>query len=209
MTKVRIAVADDEPDMREYFQKILPRLGFEVVAVAENGRELVELCRTHHPDVVITDIKMPQLDGIEAAKAICENEPIPVVLVSAHHQPELIERAGADHAMAYLVKPVKQADLEPAIAIARSRFAELMRLQQETADLRQALADRIILEQAKRAIMKKAGVGEQAAFARLHSISRRENQKLVAVAEAILLANDAFQPASPKDSNLADGHSEA
>src|SRR5271166_263896 len=107
---LRIAVADDEPDMRDYFGKILPRLGHRVVVLAANGRELVEQCRVAHPDLVITDIKMPDIDGIDAAVGIYKDCPVPVILVSAYHNPELIERAEADHILGYLVKPIKQAD---------------------------------------------------------------------------------------------------
>ena len=90
---LRIAVADDEPDMRAYFQKCLPRLGHQVVVVAENGRELVERALTTHPDLVITDIKMPDMDGIDAATQLYQQRPVPVILVSAFHDADLIERA--------------------------------------------------------------------------------------------------------------------
>ena len=103
-------------------------LGHQVVAVAKDGRELVEQCRTAHPDLVITDIKMPDMDGIDAATQIYRNGPIPVILVSAYHDPEFIRRAEADHILAYLVKPIKQADLEPAIAIAMRRFEQFQAL---------------------------------------------------------------------------------
>src|ERR1700730_13572629 len=94
---LRIAVADDEPRMRDYFQKILPGLGHEVVSVAKTGRELVEQCRTSRPDLIITDINMPELDGIDAAIEIYQWAAIPVLLVSAYHDAELIKRAEADH----------------------------------------------------------------------------------------------------------------
>ena len=90
---LRIAIADDEPDMRDYFQDVLPRLGHMVIAVAQNGRELVEQCRKTQPDLVITDIKMPELDGIDAAIKIYQDRPIPVILVSAYHDAALIERS--------------------------------------------------------------------------------------------------------------------
>src|SRR5205807_4434541 len=99
---LRIVVADDEPDMRDYFKKILPRLGHQVVAAAETGRELVEQCRALRPDLVITDVKMPDLDGIDAAGEIFRAEPVAVIIVSAYHDPELLERASADHVLAYL-----------------------------------------------------------------------------------------------------------
>ena len=99
--RLRIAVADDEPDMRDYFARILPRLGHEVVAVAASGAELVELYRKTRPDLVITDIKMPDLDGIAAAEQLYRERPVPVILVSAYHDAGLIARAEADHILGY------------------------------------------------------------------------------------------------------------
>lgn len=127
---LRIAVADDEPDMRDYFRRVLARLGHHVVGAASNGHELIELCRAERPDLVITDIKMPELDGIEAAVQLYQEHPMAVLLVSAHHNGALIERAVADHVLGYLVKPVRQADLGPAIALAWTRFEERERLRQ-------------------------------------------------------------------------------
>jgi AmiR/NasT family two-component response regulator len=120
---LRIAVADDEPDMRDYFSRILPRLGHRVVAVAKDGADLVEQCRAAAPDLVISDIKMPELDGIEAAARLCKERPTPVILVSAYHDQARIDRA--DHVMAYLVKPIKVSDLPPVIALAMRRFEQL------------------------------------------------------------------------------------
>jgi response regulator NasT len=134
----RVAVADDEPDMREYLAAILPRLGHRVVAVAEDGKQLVELCRRERPDLVISDIKMPDMDGIAAANQIYQEHPLPVILVSAYCPTELVEPVEADHVMAYLVKPIKQADLGPAIAIAMKRFAQCQSSRKEAADPRQA-----------------------------------------------------------------------
>jgi CheY-like chemotaxis protein len=114
---LRIAVADDEPDMREYFQKCLTRLGHEVVVVAGNGRELVQRCRELRPNLVITDIKMPDMNGIEAAGKIYQDNPIPIILVSAYRDAALIDRAEANHILGYLMKPIKQADLESMIAL--------------------------------------------------------------------------------------------
>jgi response regulator NasT len=130
---LRIAVADDEPDMRDYFQRILPRLGHKVVAVARDGRELVALCRSTGPDLVITDIKMPELDGINAAMQIQRAKATPIILVSAYHDPELIARAAADHVMGYLVKPIKASDLGPAIALALCRFEQMEALRRAAA----------------------------------------------------------------------------
>ena len=191
---LRIAVADDELDMREYFQTILTRLGHEVVAVAGNGRELLERCLESRPELVITDIKMPDMDGIEAARQIYRSGAVPVILVSAYHEEALIQRAEADHVMAYLVKPIKQADLEPAIAIAMRRFEQFQALHQEASDLKQALEDRKMIERAKGLLMKKASLDENEAFRRLQRLASDRNKKLVEVAQMIVMAEEAFLP---------------
>jgi response regulator NasT len=191
---LRIAVADDEPDMRDYFRKILPRLGHQVVSAAETGRELLEQCRQTRPDLVITDIKMPDMDGIDAAVSIYQETPVPVILVSAYHDPELIARAEADHILGYLVKPIKQSDLEPTIALAMRRFEQFEALRKEAASLRQALEDRKVIERAKGLLMKKVGLDEQEAFRRLQKLAMDGNRKMVEVAQMVLAAEEAFQP---------------
>lgn len=189
---LKIVVADDELDMRDYFQQILPLLGHQVVGVARTGRELVDLCIATHPDLAITDIKMPDMDGIDAAAQIYRQEAIPVILVSAYHDPEFIRRAEADHVMAYLVKPIKQADLVPAIGIAMHRFEQFQALRKETTDLKQALEDRKVIEKAKGVLMKKAGLDEPAAFRRLQKLASDKNRKLIEIAQMILTAEEAL-----------------
>jgi two-component system, response regulator PdtaR len=137
---------------------------------------------------VITDIKMPELDGIEAAASIFRHRPTPVILVSAFHDPELIARAEQDHVMAYLVKPVKLADLETAIAISMRRYEQFQSLRREATDLRQALEDRKVIERAKGVLMKKLKLDEHDAFRRLQKISNERNLKLVDVANTLLLS---------------------
>lgn len=196
--KLKIAVADDEPDMQEYLEKILPRIGHQVIAVASNGRELVQHVQALCPDMVITDIRMPEMDGIDAANEIYRTMAIPVILVSAFHDRELIARAESDHIMSYLVKPIKQADLEPAIALAMKRFHQFEAVRREAADLRQALEDRKLIERAKGLIMRRAGLDESHAFQRLQKLSSERNQKMVEVARSLLLADVAFQPDSSR-----------
>jgi response regulator NasT len=193
---LRISVADDEQDMRDFFEKMLPLLGHNVISVAETGKELVEHCRSLKPDLIITDIKMPDMDGIEAVNLIAQECPTPVILVSAYHDPALIERAEADHVLAYLVKPIGKADLQPAIAVATRRFAELQSLRKESADLRQALADRKIIEQAKGILMKFTGTDEKEAFRRLQELAAERNQKLIDAAQNIVAMEKAFRPAA-------------
>jgi response regulator NasT len=193
---LRISVADDEQDMRDFFERMLPLLGHQVVSIAETGRELVEHCRTLRPDLIITDIKMPDMDGIEAATIIAQECPAPVILVSAYHDAESIDRAVADHVLGYLVKPIGKADLQPAIKVAMRRFSELQALRKESTDLRQALADRKIIEQAKGILMKVTGADEKDAFRRLQDLAAERNQKLIDAAQNIVAMEKAFRPAS-------------
>jgi two-component system, response regulator PdtaR len=193
---LRIAVADDEPDVREYLQKVLLRLGHNVVGAAQTGRALIVLCKSTQPDLIISDIKMPDMDGIDAATEIYKERPIPVILVSAFHDAELIARAEADHVMGYLVKPIKQADLVPAIALATRRFEQFKALQQETADLKQALEDRKIIEKAKGLLMKRANMDEPEAFRNLQKMASDKNRKLVDIAQMILVTEELLS--SPK-----------
>jgi response regulator NasT len=188
---LRIVVADDEPDMRDYFRKCLARLGHKVVGVAQNGRELVSLCKAEKPDLIITDIKMPDVDGIDAAIQIYRDQPVPVILVSAFHDPELIARAESDHILGYLVKPIEQADLEPVIGLAMRRFEQFETLRREAADLRQALEDRKVIERAKGVLMKRGSLDEQEAFRRLQKLASEESRKLIDIARMILVAERA------------------
>lgn len=146
--RLRIAVADDDQEMRDYLEHVLTECGHQVVSLSENGVELLECCRALHPDLVVTDIRMPRLDGIDASQAIWQERPVPVILVSSYHDPELIERAQADHVMGYLIKPIRKAQLEPAIALAIRRFREYETLSEEAANLRQSLAERKVIERA-------------------------------------------------------------
>ena len=134
---MRIVVADDEPDLLEFYRGALARLGHTVVAAAKTGNELIEQCRSTCPDLIVTDIKMPELDGIEAAARIYRAAPIAVIVVSGCHDAEYITRAQQNHVLAYLVKPVVETQLAAAIAIAITRFEEFQALRQEAADLRQ------------------------------------------------------------------------
>jgi len=191
---LRVAVADDEPDMLLYLRSTLPLLGHEVVAAARTGEELVAQCRATHPDLVITDIKMPGLDGIAAAGEIFREQPTPVILVSAYHNPELIVRAEAECVFGYLVKPIKEADLLPAIAVAIRRFELFQGLQQEADGLRQALADRKLVERAKGVLMRRSGTDEGNAFRRLQKLATDRRCKLAEAARWVLAVEDETAP---------------
>ena len=194
---LRIAVAEDERDTREYLQEVLTRLGHQVVT-AQNGRQLAEQCRLLQPDLIITDIKMPDLDGIDAAVQANAETPVPVILVSGYHDAELLDRAGADHIMAYLIKPVSQADVEAAIAMAMRRFEQYRSARQEASDLKQALQDRKIIERGKGIVMRRLGVGEDEAYRRLRKVASDHNLRLVQVAQNVLKADEVFEAMETK-----------
>ena len=180
--------------MRDYYEETLTHLGHRVTCAVKTGRELVEHCREARPDLIITDIKMPDMDGIDAIATLYQDHAIPAIIVSAYHDPELFARAGKEHVLAYLVKPIKQANLEAAIAIAMQRFAEFEALHGEAGELRQALEDRKQIERAKGILMKRAGLDEEAAFLRLQQVARESSRKMVEIARTIIQAEAAFQP---------------
>jgi response regulator NasT len=178
--------------MRDYLWKSLERLGHHVVAAARSGRELVEDCRRHHPDLVIADIKMPDMDGIDAAREIYHEGAVPIIVVSAYHDTETIERATQNYILAYLVKPIKDTDLAPAIAVACQRFREYEEMRKEAADAKQALEDRKVIERAKGILMKRTGMSEPDSFRRLQKMASSKSQKLVELARTIVTAEEAF-----------------
>lgn len=187
--RLRILIADDEAIRVMTLRTQLRALGFDVVAEATNGREAVELAERHQPDLAILDIKMPELDGIAAAREITARGPIPVILLTAYSEPELVERATEAGVFAYLVKPVSEEDLLPTILLARARFEEFRLLQKEVADLREALEARKVIERAKGILMKRLGISEAEAFRRMQVQSQKENKKLVEIARAIVTAH--------------------
>jgi response regulator NasT len=192
-TTLRIAVADDERDMRQFLLEVLSRLGHQVIAVAESGRQLIDQCRSLNPDLVVTDIKMPDMDGIDAAAEINRVREVPVILISGHQEEELLNRAGAEYIMAYLVKPVKPADLHAAITLAVVRFEQYQRVRAEAAGLRQALEDRKLIERAKGIIMQRLGFTEPDAYRRMRRLASQRNWKLTELATRVIESDILFQ----------------
>jgi response regulator NasT len=183
---VRILVAEDETIIRLDLCDMLKRAGFDVCAEARDGEEAVELARTEQPDLAIMDVKMPRLDGIEAARRILAERPIPIVMLTAYGQQELVSRAIDAGVFGYLVKPFREQDLLPAIATARARHDELAALREETESLTEALAARKAIERAKGLLMAKEGLTEEDAFARLRKASQASGRPLKVIAEAVV-----------------------
>ena len=187
---MRILVAEDETIIRLDLRDLLRRAGFEVCAEARDGEEAVSLARSEQPDLAIMDVKMPRLDGIEAARRILDERPIPIVMLTAYGQDELVARAVEAGVFGYLVKPFREQDLLPAIQAARARHEELQALREEAESLAEALAARKAIERAKGLLMEKEGLSEQDAFARLRKASQISGRPLKVVAEALIATFD-------------------
>ena len=155
-------------------------------AEARDGQEAVELARSEQPDLAVLDVKMPRLDGIEAARKILDERPIPIVMLTAYGQDELVSRAVEAGVFGYLVKPFREQDLLPAIRTARARYEELIALREQADSLAEALASRKSIERAKGLLMEREGLTEQEAFARLRKASQVSGRPLKVVAEAVV-----------------------
>jgi len=169
---------------------MLEGAGFEVVGEAHDGAEAVELAAQLEPDLAVMDVKMPRLDGIDAARAMLSHRPLPIVILTAFSQPDLVERAVDAGVFAYLVKPFREADLLPAIEAARARHAELAELRSESETLREALEARRLVERAKGLLMEKDGLSEAEAFQRMRRASQNTGKPMREIAEAICAAFD-------------------
>jgi AmiR/NasT family two-component response regulator len=183
---MRILVAEDETIIRLDLKETLERAGFEVCGEARDGEEAVQLAREEKPDLAVLDVKMPRLDGIEAARRILAERPIPIVMLTAYGHDELVARAVEAGVFAYLVKPFRESDLLPAIQTAKARYAELEALREEAESLAEALATRKLVERAKGLLMEQDGVSEQDAFTRLQRVSQTSGRPMKVVAEALI-----------------------
>jgi response regulator NasT len=183
---VRILIAEDETIIRLDLRSLLEGAGFEICAEAKDGVEAVELARSEEPDLAVLDVKMPRLDGIEAARRILDERPIPIVMLTAYGQDELVARAVEAGVFGYLVKPFRESDLLPAIHTARARHEELAALREETESLAEALAARKSIERAKGLLMAKENLTEPEAFERLRRASQLAGRPLKVVADALI-----------------------
>jgi two-component system, response regulator PdtaR len=183
---MRILIAEDETIIRLDLKEILERAGFDVCAQAHDGEEAVKLARAEKPDLAVLDVKMPRLDGIEAARRILAERPIPIVMLTAYGQEELVGRAVEAGVFGYLVKPFRETDLLPAIQAAKARHAELEALREEAESLAEALTTRKVVERAKGLLMERDGLSEQDAFTRLQRASQVSGRPMRVVAEALI-----------------------
>ena len=189
MERARVIIADDESLVRADLREALTELGYLVVGEVGDGQSAVNMARELAPDVVVMDIKMPGIDGIQAAEILTQERIAPVVLLTAYSQTELIERAKGAGVVGYLVKPFRETDLTPAIELALARFAEFRALEKEVSNLTEALETRKKVERAKGILMDKQGITEAEAFRKIQKMSMNTRKPMKEVAEAIILAN--------------------
>jgi AmiR/NasT family two-component response regulator len=187
--RTRVIIVDDESIIRMDLREMLTNLGYLVVGEAGDGRSAVNLARELKPDVAIFDIKMPGMDGIEAAGILTEEKIAPVVLLTAYSQRDLVERAKEAGVVGYITKPMRESDLTPAIEVAMARFSEFRALEKEVGDLKQALETRKLVDRAKGVLMDTQGLTEAEAFRKIQKMSMNKRRSMKDVAEAIILAH--------------------
>ena len=187
---LRIMLADDESIIRLDLKEMLADMGHEIVGEAPDGETAVEIALKVEPDLIIMDIKMPGLDGLAALKQISETRRIPTVMLTAYSQPELVEQAVELGVFAYLVKPIKEADLLPTLEVAMARAEELSAVEAEVGSLKETLATRKLVEKAKGILMEQSGLSEAQAFRKIQKLSMDRRKAIKDIAEAIILAAD-------------------
>ena len=183
---MRVFLADDQAVIRMGLRAMLTDAGHAVVGTATNGKAAVAQAMTTKPDIIILDIKMPEMDGLEAARQIMAQRPTPIVMLTAYSQRELIERAKAAAVFAYLVKPIREELLTPTLELALARFKEWQKLRQEVDDLQKSLEARDTVEQAKRILIESEGLTERQAFLKIHHRSRERRVPMQQVAQEII-----------------------
>ncbi len=191
MERTRVIIADDESVIRADLREMLANLNYLVVGEVGDGQSAVNLAREVKPDVVIMDIKMPDMDGIEAAKILTREKIAPVLLLTAYSQRELVDRAKEAGVVGYLVKPFREQEVVPAIEIALARFQEFSELEKQVGDLKETLETRKLVDRAKGILMDTQGLTEHEAFRKIQKMSMNTRKPMKEIAEAIVLAQEA------------------
>src|SRR5881392_2955875 len=190
LMSTRIIIADDDPIIRMDLREMLTGLEYLVIGEAGDGQSAVNLARELRPDLVIMDIRMPDMDGIAAAETLTQEKIAPVLLLTAFGDQPLVERAKEAGVVNYIVKPLRESEVSPAIEVALARYNEFRALEEKTRTLSEQLETRKIVERANGVLMEKQGRSEQEAFRKIQKASMNNRKSMREVAEAILLANE-------------------
>ncbi|NJL03933.1 MAG: response regulator [Chloroflexaceae bacterium] len=190
MSQIRLIIADDESIIRMNLKETLIGLGYLVIGEAGDGVSVINLARELRPDLVLMDIKMPKLDGIQAAKVLTQEKIAPVLLLTAYSDRELVDRAKEAGVVNYIVKPFRDAELLPAIEIALARYQEFLEMDNEIHDLKETLDTRKLVERAKGVLMDAQGLKEAEAFRKIQQLSMNTRKPMKEIAQAILLAHE-------------------
>ena len=194
MERKRIIIADDEALIRQDLREMLTNLGYLVVGDVGDDRSAVNQARELKPDLLIMDIRMPDMDGIEAARILTEEGIAPVLLLSAYSQRDLVERAASAGVSGYVIKPFDESNLLPAIEVVLARFNEYQEISKEAARLEERLETRVVVDRAKGILMDHRGMSEQEAFRNIQRISMNSRKSMREVADAIILAHQMTAP---------------
>ena len=188
--KRRVLIIDDSIRSKALLAQALEQLGFEVAGEGASGSDAIRLAQELKPDVLFLAVGLPEMDGLSAAAQILEDHPLPIIILSSHLNPELIQRAKEAGVMDYMVKPLREEELLPTIELAVSRFDEFMALRKENEDLKRTLEGRKLIERAKGVLMERERISEQQAFARIQKASMNTRRPMAEIAQAILLAGE-------------------
>ena len=183
---LRIVIADDEAVIRLGLRAMLEDQGYRVVGEAADGKRALDLVQKLEPDLVFLDIKMPGVDGLQAARRLLAERAVPVIILTAYADRAFVDQAKEAGALAYLVKPVRESDLAPAVEMAMGRFREIQALREEIGSLEETLETRKLVERAKGVLMRREGLDEAAAFARLQKQARDTRTTMKEIAQGIL-----------------------
>jgi response regulator NasT len=186
LPSLKLVIVEDDPVVRHFLKETAEKLGHQVVGEAATGTDMVRTVLDVEPDVVVFDIHLPRLNGLEALRQIYQERVVAAVAITADRDQELVRRALEEHVLAYLLKPVEEHQLGPALLVARAQFAELRELTQENASLKQTLQNRKIIERAKGVLMKRNRWTEAEAFKRLQRGAMNRRTTMIELAQDVL-----------------------
>lgn len=189
MDPLKVLIFEDEAIISMSLSAMMKRLGHQVIGRTRDRKEAIRIAKELDPEIILMDIKMPNMNSIEAAKEILSIKQIPIIILTAYNQPDFIEKVDSMGALYYLIKPITEKALMTFIRLAISRFKEIQELKKEVCDLKEALRTRKLIEQAKGLIMEREGLTETRAFKKIQKQSRDSNIPMVKIAESIIIAS--------------------